>query len=129
MTDREKFEARIKADPRDDGTRKVFADWLDENGDHEEAVRQRDWAAVQKASWEWLDRLAKRIDNKTADELLSDAELYLHEGIAIADDSWGYQWVENAEWLEFWKHREIVTYRPPVERIIAGDPSPYVCPC
>ena len=43
MGDEDAFRKRIQADPRDDLTRQVFADWLDERDRHEEAAAQRNW--------------------------------------------------------------------------------------
>lgn len=41
--------------PDDATTRLVYADWLDEQGEHEEADRQRKWPAAR----EWFDRLCQ----------------------------------------------------------------------
>src|SRR6188472_327361 len=52
------------ADNEDDTTtRLVYADWLDEHGEHEEADRQRRWPAAK----EWLVRFC-RDHNRPPDE-------------------------------------------------------------
>jgi len=50
VADEESFRRSIQADPEDDATRRVFADWLDERDRSEEAAAQRDW----KESVGWL---------------------------------------------------------------------------
>jgi uncharacterized protein (TIGR02996 family) len=62
-------EAFLKAlaDNEDDlTTRLVYADWLDEHGEHEEADRQRKWPAAK----EWLVRFCQR--NNPPDDLDPD---------------------------------------------------------
>jgi uncharacterized protein (TIGR02996 family) len=44
MNDRETWERAIEKDPMNDLQRKVYADFLDEQGQVEEADRQRKWA-------------------------------------------------------------------------------------
>jgi uncharacterized protein (TIGR02996 family) len=46
MNDRQAFLAAIQAEPLDHLLRCVFADWLDEHGEVEEANRQRQWVAA-----------------------------------------------------------------------------------
>jgi uncharacterized protein (TIGR02996 family) len=46
MDDRQAFQAAIEADPLDHLLRCVFADWLDERGESDEADRQRRWVGA-----------------------------------------------------------------------------------
>lgn len=43
MNDRKTWERAVEKDPTNDLQRKIFADWLDEQGEVEEADRQRRW--------------------------------------------------------------------------------------
>lgn len=52
MIERDAFLAALAANEDDTTTRLVYADWLDEQGEHEEADRQRKWPAAK----EWLVR-------------------------------------------------------------------------
>jgi uncharacterized protein (TIGR02996 family) len=53
--ERKAFLRAIKADPLNYLPRYVYADWLDEHGEHEEATRQR---AFEKAD-QWLRQFAE----------------------------------------------------------------------
>lgn len=55
MNERSKFLKALKENEDDVGTRLVYADWLDERGEHEEADRQRKWPAAK----EWLHEFAR----------------------------------------------------------------------
>ncbi|HEY1190417.1 MAG TPA: TIGR02996 domain-containing protein [Gemmata sp.] len=60
MNEREAFLAAIAAGPWDDETtRLVFADWLDEHGEHEEADRQRKRVPAER----WLRNFAHTHDD------------------------------------------------------------------
>lgn len=52
--DRAGFEAAIDADPTDSNTHAVYADWLDENGEHDEA-------AFRRAMGDWHRRLSPEL--------------------------------------------------------------------
>lgn len=55
MSDRDRF-LRALAENEDDTTlRVIFADWLDEHGEHEEADRQRKWPAAK----DWFVRICQ----------------------------------------------------------------------
>src|SRR5205814_1124014 len=53
MNQRNAFLKALAKNEDDTATRLVYADWLDEHGEHEEADRQRKWPAAK----EWLVRL------------------------------------------------------------------------
>lgn len=53
MDEREGFLKVLAENPDNVTTRLVFADWLDDHGEHEEAERQRKWVAAK----EWLVKL------------------------------------------------------------------------
>jgi uncharacterized protein (TIGR02996 family) len=55
MSEREAFLRAIAANEEDILVRLVFADWLDDHGEHEEAERQRKWTEAKK----WLDDICK----------------------------------------------------------------------
>ncbi len=50
MSDRERLLKALEENEDDTTTRLIFADWLDENGEHEEADRHRKWPKAK----EWL---------------------------------------------------------------------------
>ena len=55
MDQREAFLKALAENEDDTTTRLVYADWLDEQGEHEEADRQRKWPAAK----EWLVRFCQ----------------------------------------------------------------------
>jgi uncharacterized protein (TIGR02996 family) len=55
-TERNAFLKALKKNEDDTTTRLVYADWLDERGEHEEADRMRKWDAAKK----WLVKFSKK---------------------------------------------------------------------
>lgn len=55
MNERDGFLNALAQDENNTLARLVFADWLDEQGEHEEADRQRKWSGAK----EWLIRLSQ----------------------------------------------------------------------
>ena len=55
MNDRQVFLSALTENEDDATTRLVYADWLDDRGEHEEADRQRKWPAAKK----WLQEFAR----------------------------------------------------------------------
>jgi uncharacterized protein (TIGR02996 family) len=101
------FEKTIAENPYDADTRKVFADWLEENGFDDEAVIQRDWTAKKmRAAEKWLGQLAEQCE-MTRDELVQAAHGFLDRGDMIGAD---FDGLDDPE--IFWAHFMVVTGRP-----------------
>lgn len=73
MTEREAFLRAIAADENNAFVRLVYADWLDDHGDHEEAEHQRKWPEAK----DWIDDICRKLnagcpggDEFTCDQLL-----------------------------------------------------------
>ena len=64
MNERDAFLEALARNEDDTPTRLVYADWLDEQGEHEEADRQRKWPAAK----EWLVRFCRRFNPHPDDE-------------------------------------------------------------
>ena len=47
MDERQQFLDAIAAAPEDEAPKKVYADWLDERGEHDEATAYRGWTAAR----------------------------------------------------------------------------------
>jgi len=96
--DRAAFLAAIQDNPHDYLRRYVYADWLDEHGEHDKATRQR---AFEKAD-RWLRDFAEKyiIDY---DSLLDGAAS--GKGGCFGDDD-GPQAMRD---LKFWEYLEVVT--------------------
>ena len=78
--DRSAFLEAIENEPKNYGHRYVYADWLDEQGEHEEADRQRKFEASEK----WLQEFAK------GDEEFSFSSQYEQDEEPKCDPDDGY---------------------------------------
>jgi uncharacterized protein (TIGR02996 family) len=58
MSEREQFLRALARNEDDDTTRFVYADWLEEHGEDDEAERQRKYPAAKR----WLQEFRKRIN-------------------------------------------------------------------
>jgi uncharacterized protein (TIGR02996 family) len=121
MSERDAFLKALAEDEDDTTTRLVYADWLDDHGEHEEADRQRKWTPAKA----WLVQFCK--DNNPAEDeedpyewVISYEELLRlgREAVEGADkDGFGFSTGNNmtmcdalrANSLEFWKNWSIVT--------------------
>ena len=137
MSEREAFLKALEANEDDTTTRLVYADWLDEQGEHEEADRQRKWPAAK----EWLVRLCQ--ENNPANEHDPDEWYISHEkllelGLEAVSREDGDYWIHcmnnidmcfalrsNSE--EFWKNWSIVTGIPLPPDI--NEKSNFSCGC
>jgi len=60
MNQRDAFVAALDADPYDEVTHKVFADWLDEHDEPELACLHRSWTKEWQEAKDWITRFAAR---------------------------------------------------------------------
>jgi len=89
--------------------RLVYADWLDENGEHEEADRQRRYVPAER----WLRELAGQLNDETCEPmsyetLIGTATDYLQTGSHYSLFLGDLDEV-NKQMGEFWKSFKIVT--------------------
>jgi uncharacterized protein (TIGR02996 family) len=138
--DREAFLRALAADEDDVPTRSVYADWLDEQGEHEEADRQRLWPAAKA----WLVRFCQD-NNPPPDEPdpyeypIPYEELIERARSAVeraAERPWlGFSCATNETMCcalrsnsrEFWKNWSVVTGVPlPPD---AEERSSFSCAC
>jgi uncharacterized protein (TIGR02996 family) len=109
---REAFEGVIRENPYDAETRKVFADWLEENGLDDEAVVQRGWTrAKHEAAEAFMRRYADRLDVGVQDALAA-AEKFLETGQLTGTHVAHYIDKEDEPAAEFWDHFVVLTGRP-----------------
>ena len=123
MTEQSLFLKALSRNEDDTETRLVYADWLDEQGEHEEADRQRKWPAAKQ----WLIQFCK--DNNSEDENDPDNwfisyDTLLQLGRAAIERGDGRELsfsCGNNEWMcnslrtyaeEFWTNWSIVTGIP-----------------
>lgn len=89
MTEREAFHKAIAENPTDATVRLVFADWLDEQGEHEDAEELRSWVMAR----DWFAQLCEK-HNPPPDrpdpyeERVSVEKLFevVHQAIASGSD-------------------------------------------
>jgi uncharacterized protein (TIGR02996 family) len=136
VSERQAFLAALQNDEDDVVTRLVYADWLDESGEHEEADRMRKWPAAK----EWLARLCEQNSSPDLeDDIIISYEKLLELGryaIEKAGEGGGFGlWVSHNDGMgtaleantrEFWTNWSIVTGIPvPPD----ADQRTYVCFC
>lgn len=119
--DRMIFEAALRANEDDEMTRLVFADWLDEHGEPEEATRHRQW----KGSKEWLLKFHESFYPLGDDEDACDGYMPFETMIETAETTLSSRGVEECDFgraeslmygvlesPDFWRHASIVTGVP-----------------
>lgn len=115
------FEDAIRADPYDDVTRQVFADWLEEHGYDDEAVLQRSWTPQKQQAEDWLVEYAREHNLAYAD-LIGAANHFLdtgdtnHLGVEVTAVLF-----DPNRWEEFWHRFSLVTGRN--SEGATGDPG------
>jgi uncharacterized protein (TIGR02996 family) len=120
VSEQDKFLKALAASEDDTTTRMVYADWLDDHGEHEEADRQRRWPAAKA----WLVRFCRDHEADGYGELVISYAKLLElgrEAVAEADENgFGFYCGSNEEMCnalranpgEFWKNWSIVTGIP-----------------
>jgi uncharacterized protein (TIGR02996 family) len=113
---RREFNKAIAAKEHDDNLRAIFADWLDDQGEHEEAQRERGWLSAKQ----WLVLFAKKHSTEykeySYDDLLefgrrageNEGEAKIH----FRGEMWDALTMNLAE---FWTNWSIVTGLPSPE--------------
>ena len=120
MSERDAFLTALAANEDDTTARLVYADWLDEQGEHEEADRQRKWPAAK----EWLVRFFRENDGGDYLGELNSYEELIERGrsaVKEADERGiGFDCGSNeslcdalrANRQEFWENWSVVTGIP-----------------
>jgi uncharacterized protein (TIGR02996 family) len=115
VSERKAFLKALADNEDDPTTRLVYADWLDERGEHEEAERQRNWPAAKA----WLVRFCEANNPPPNDEELIisyEVLIKLGRGAAKGKD-FGFHCGNNMDMCdalrgnsgEFWRNWSIVT--------------------
>ena len=135
------FLKALEVNEDDIQTRLVYADWLDENGEHEEADRQRKWQAAKQWIVDLCAPYSRDGDHYDEWESVIDYERLVDmafravESLSDGDDRNAYMGFGNAEGLmyafsdqrdEFWRNWSIVTGIPLPENISQVG---YSCAC
>lgn len=137
----EQFVKAITDNPRDWTARKIYADWLDDHDQPEDADKQRNWNDEKQDAWEWLEKFASEGGTTnfneraiTINDLIDAGNLFLDSG--EYHDTWCQEGDENLSSMmtslktriEFWTNFEKVTGRN-VEDKIKQQGRPFSCSC
>jgi uncharacterized protein (TIGR02996 family) len=146
VAEREAFLAALKANEDDVTTRLVYADWLDENGEHEEADRQRKWPAAKQ--WllqflKWINYEDEEFDEQTQefkgkgtfsgphtykDAIQAGYDAVAGRGYTFGSDAGAeFFWEGESNSEEFFRNWSIVTGVPVPQSVI--DNPPFRCAC
>ena len=127
MTDGEDFLKVLAENPDDDMTRMIYADWLDEAGEYEEAERQRAWPEAKSWMMNFADANDRSLEEPDYygkvdyDFLMNLAQQIYDDGVAdlaAGGNGYAYAYIGNKEYLEetiravqedFWKNWSILT--------------------
>jgi uncharacterized protein (TIGR02996 family) len=116
------FFSKIQKDPYDLDTRKVYADYLEEEGDdsdYDEAAIQRAWTKEKQDSIEWIKDYVKTIQTGYRED--SELSEYTYSMTYERFMAAAREWVDNGDYLcfngitdpdldpDFWHHYEIAT--------------------
>lgn len=131
MSDREAFLSAIRENPRDPAVRAVFADWLDDHDEPEEADFYRSWSLEDHLlAEEWLGGFAVDLGISYEQALKAghdylDSEKYFY----LSKETPDRVYVDRKK---FWQKFQLVTGRripPDREDFLRYKPIPYRCAC
>lgn len=139
--ERAAFLEAIAASPYDMSVRKIFADWLDEHDEPEEAAVQRGWTVEKQRAKEWLEAFANEISEGSFyekddpeydssrlsyDELMAAAAAFLDRGVGycLPFDTPDCVWEKAGE---FWENYRTLTGRGPGDA--EEPPTFFHCAC
>lgn len=120
VSERAAFVQAIEENPYDEVTRKVFADWLDDHDEPEEADRQRTWTAKQyDESKKWLEEFAECVGLKYSEVIAAGIE-----GFYCTGENYDPQDELDARngVKEFWKHWSVAVDRLIDPKLHHGNP-------
>lgn len=121
------FRAKIAENPLDQLARDVYSDYLEENGDQEEADRQRQWTTAYRSLENWADRYGDEGGNYVSTIEYWFGEL-LDDG-SICFSTTDYP-MEEDEIERFCTGVEIVLGRRiPADKKPKADDYPFSCSC
>lgn len=140
MNIREGFIKALEENEDDISTRMVYSDWLDENGEYEEADRMRKWQAAKQ----WLSDFACKYGETCINYSLNQPYDEYQEtsfkdivkiGIDYVDSEGedyfvqvGREGLRNNFSQEYWKNWSIITGRP-IPKIDGYGDNPFSCSC
>ncbi len=133
----EAFLRAIQKDRYDEDTRRIFADYLDEEGLYDEAEKQRKWTKEWQESYDWMEWFTRDVVTES-DARIASIEEVLQAGRHYVDakktsclSGLGFS-AENAMMDEttreqFWKCWEILEGRSCEDAVKLN--GPFVCGC
>ena len=131
MNEQDIFLKALEENEDDTPTRLVYADWLDDHGEYEEADRQRKWPAAKA----WLREFCNELDDQAdayylgVKTLIREARRALEDGSLIVDCGANQEMCDRLrqDCREFWHKVAIVTGLPLPEGY--ADNSRFGCAC
>lgn len=131
MNERDCFLKALKENEDDISTRLLYADWLDDQGEHEEADRQRKWPAAKA----WLREFCGEEDDEAdayylgVNALIREARRALDDGSLIVDCGANQAMCDRLrqDCREFWLKVSVVTGLSLPERY--AETSRFGCAC
>lgn len=137
-TAREAFLKALEADPLDSLSRSAYADWLEENGEDDEAARQRAWVDSYHLLAYYVDPYADEVDEdcpeprpRVYSEVMAEVAFwreYVQKGDICFGSNRAQDELQIHEKKEaFWRAFEVITGVRPPEKLRTQEW--YKCAC
>lgn len=130
MGQKAEFLKAIEASPLDFELRMIYADWLEENDEPEEATRQRKY----QSSYEWMKSFASEHfrwaepHHYTAEEMIEAIKDYVEIGDYFNQDGHtSLKDLDIGDMQEVYNHFEVLTGIKVIES--KRDENPFSCSC
>lgn len=122
MSEREAFEKALESNKYDWDTRKVFCDWLEENGFDDEAAEHRLWTPDWQEAEDWIKAFCERVD-LSYPYFLKEGARFLKDGgyIDVHINTSNLMMDENPG--EIWKNLAVLLRTDPT----VADNDPFTC--
>lgn len=121
--EKQAFLEAIEMDRYDEITRRVFADWLTENGFDDEAQYQREWTPRLQQAIDFIVKVAQDCE-MSYEEFTGRIDKYLETGHLLGLPMNIPE--EDPSWEKFWEEYHIVTKK---DVTLVRDKKPYFCNC
>jgi uncharacterized protein (TIGR02996 family) len=138
----QEFLLAISANPRDWYARKVYADWLNEQGRDDEAEYHRGWDDAKQDAVEFMTCFAAEVvtefyDNVTnpvaVEEVMQAARDYLKDGTSVCLSGDGFRaegaFSDDDVREEFWRHFGVLEGCEVLDHVRKTPGGPFMCGC
>ncbi len=121
--EKQAFLEALEKNKYDHDTRKIFADWLEDHDEPEEADKHRKWTPEFQKAEDWLIDFANQVE-LTYKEVISAGFNGLDTGVNMEPENYFYANEEKI--VEYWRCWQLVTESTKPDDL---DTVPFACSC